>query len=198
MGWEENSPPLYCFEASRVRRLSSFYSFRSKRRLGYGRSVPSQRRDPYAPIHGHALRDLRPTPPPLASTSIIASVLVWTVVCSLSAAPSFFIAWANMAKQQALAMILGILLFIGLYTLADLYSRGSSLRMIRGCAEHPEGDIHHPIADGCRVSRRHGDRYLSGHCLSQLDFMALPAIPTTRMGCRLWLRDDVDDDPRSR
>ncbi len=56
------------------------------------------------------------------------SVLTWTVVCSLSSAPSFFFAIGSVAKNQALAMVLGVIIFIGIYTIADMLSRNSPFR----------------------------------------------------------------------
>jgi hypothetical protein len=60
--------------------------------------------------------------------SLVATILLWTVVCSLSAAPSFF--WANgeVAKDQDGAMVLGVVVFIGIYSAADLLSRGMLFR----------------------------------------------------------------------
>ncbi len=55
--------------------------------------------------------------------SIATTILLWTVVCSLSAAPSFFFAIAELARYQAAAMIVGVCIFIGIYSAADLLSR---------------------------------------------------------------------------
>lgn len=47
------------------------------------------------------------------------SLGIWTLVCTVSAAPSFFLGLATVAPQQALAMLLGIAIFIVGYTVAD-------------------------------------------------------------------------------
>ncbi len=56
------------------------------------------------------------------------SILTWTIVCSLSAAPSFVFAIGEIAKNQAVAMVLGIIIFIAIYSTADLVTRYSPFR----------------------------------------------------------------------
>ena len=52
----------------------------------------------------------------------------WTLVCVISAAPSFFWGLASVAREQGLAMILGVLTWILLYVVADLRSANESWR----------------------------------------------------------------------
>ena len=57
--------------------------------------------------------------PPRHDRSWIASVLLWTLICGVSAGPSFFWGLATIADQQYLAMVSGICIFIAIYTVAD-------------------------------------------------------------------------------
>ena len=68
---------------------------------------------------------------PLTLGRMAGSLLVWTLVCTLSAAPSFAIAISDIAQDQAAAMILGVILFIAMYTTADVYTYSSKLRRSR-------------------------------------------------------------------
>ncbi len=90
--------------------------------------------------------DQRPAENPYASTSnfepggISSSVVevspaglaktlsVWSVVCALSAAPSFIIAVQSMAKDQVMAMVFGVVVFIMIYSAADLFTRERPFR----------------------------------------------------------------------
>lgn len=64
----------------------------------------------------------------IGAASVGKTILVWSLVCTLSAAPSFFFAIGAIARGQALAMALGVITFIGLYTYADLTTRSRPFR----------------------------------------------------------------------
>ncbi len=89
--------------------------------------------NPYSPT---AISELPPTLSvdgrrPMTPGRIVLSLFVWTLVCTLSAAPSFLIAISEIARDQAMAMIIGVIIFIGIYTAADLYTYSSKLRSSR-------------------------------------------------------------------
>jgi len=79
--------------------------------------------NPYALMHDLRSDEAERASRPRSNLSIAKTLFVWTLVCSLSAAPSFYFAISQMAKDQAAAMILGVIIFIAIYTLADLVSR---------------------------------------------------------------------------
>jgi hypothetical protein len=64
----------------------------------------------------------------ISGVSILKSSLVWSIVCSVSAAPSFFIAVTEVAENQAIAMVIGVFIFIMIYTFADLVTRNLAAR----------------------------------------------------------------------
>lgn len=64
----------------------------------------------------------------------IASLALWTVVCVISAAPSFYFGYGTIAQEQVAAMCLGIAIFIGLYTLADQWTQLHPWRQSRNIA----------------------------------------------------------------
>jgi hypothetical protein len=68
------------------------------------------------------------SPPPASANAALAqttprsltvSLALWTFVCVVSAAPSFAWGMGTIAREQYLAMVLGIGVFIALYTWAD-------------------------------------------------------------------------------
>lgn len=63
--------------------------------------------------------------------SLIRSVATWTLVCGISAAPSFVIALGIIPKGTWPAMLLGIGLFIALYVMLDYRTRQSPFRSSR-------------------------------------------------------------------
>ena len=82
--------------------------------------------NPYAPatptVEGESVGS-DPTPSvTVATPSINRLILRWTIVCSIAAGPSFFIGY-DVSKQQITAMSLGVILFIALYVMVDLYTR---------------------------------------------------------------------------
>jgi hypothetical protein len=60
--------------------------------------------------------------------SVVKALLVWSLVCTLSAAPSFCVAIGSVARGQVLAMVLGVVIFTGIYTYADLFTRSLPIR----------------------------------------------------------------------
>ncbi len=58
------------------------------------------------------------------------SLAVWTCVCVVSAAPSFFWGLGTVAKEQYLAMILGVCVFIALYTWVDQFTQLQAWRRV--------------------------------------------------------------------
>ena len=82
--------------------------------------------NPYAPatptIEGESVGS-DPTPSVTGTTpSLNRLILRWTIVCSIAAGPSFFIGY-DVSKQRISAMSLGVILFIAIYVLVDLYTR---------------------------------------------------------------------------
>ncbi len=57
-----------------------------------------------------------------------ASIAVWSLVCIISAIPSFVWGIGTVATQQAAAMIVGVVIFIAGYVFADQLTQGSSWR----------------------------------------------------------------------
>jgi hypothetical protein len=76
---------------------------------------------------------LHSTPAETLSTtqaSFARTLLVWTLVCSISAVPSFF--WGLMVTDKRWdGMLAGIVIFIGLYVVADYVTRETLLRRDR-------------------------------------------------------------------
>jgi len=62
--------------------------------------------------------------------SIPASLALWTFVCVVSAAPSFAWGMGTIAREHYLAMVLGIAVFIALYTWADQFTHNKIWRRI--------------------------------------------------------------------
>ncbi len=93
----------------------------------------SQRQNPYAPPIGDVgLRppeaDLADSSPTEKRRSWLGSLMVWGLVCSVSAIPSFVWGLGTVASMQALAMLLGVLIFIVGYVFADQLTQQSSWR----------------------------------------------------------------------
>jgi len=84
--------------------------------------------NPFAPNPAMDLEDVSVETMEIASWNLGRSILTWTVVCSLSAAPSFFFAIGSVAKNQAAAMLIGVIIFIAIYTISDMHSRNSPFR----------------------------------------------------------------------
>lgn len=55
-------------------------------------------------------------------------VFTWTLVCWVSAVPSFYWGWATIAQSQLLAMSLGIWIFVFFYISLDLATQNRSWR----------------------------------------------------------------------
>lgn len=87
--------------------------------------------NPYAPpIETSVL----PAETPLADAprrSWLKSLGIWTLVCVVSALPSFGWAISTVASEQFAAMITGICIFIGLYTVGDQLTQQSAWRRNR-------------------------------------------------------------------
>lgn len=64
----------------------------------------------------------------------LVSLMLWSVVCVISAAPSFYFGYGTVAREQAAAMGLGVAIFIGTYTLADQWSVRHRWRRSRNVA----------------------------------------------------------------
>ena len=90
--------------------------------------VPEIPYNPYAPSHSVDPEISRVETKELSTRVFVQTFLIWTCVCLLSAAPSFIIAFGDMAKSQVIALVLGILIFIVIYTSADLLSRDTPAR----------------------------------------------------------------------
>lgn len=101
--------------------------------------VPPSQLNPYAPPEsldglGEVLVDPSRSEP-IATRNWWQSLGVWSIVCVVSAAPSFFWGLSTVAHEQALAMIVGVAIFIALYTIGDqktkhsAWRRNSSLRL---------------------------------------------------------------------
>ena len=58
----------------------------------------------------------------VATPSLNRLILRWTIVCSIAAGPSYVFGY-DVSKQQITAMSLGVILFIALYVIVDLYTR---------------------------------------------------------------------------
>ena len=58
----------------------------------------------------------------VATPSLNRLILRWTIVCSIAAGPSFVFGY-GVSKQQIAAMSLGVILFIALYVIVDVYTR---------------------------------------------------------------------------
>ena len=84
--------------------------------------------NPYALVREADLKDNPRGASDVLSASVAKTVLMWTFVCSLSAAPSFFFAFTSMAKNQVIAMMVGVIVFIGIYTAGDLVTRNLPAR----------------------------------------------------------------------
>ncbi len=66
--------------------------------------------------------------PPNPRRSWLASLGLWSGICTLSAAPSFAWGLGTIAGDQVAAMLLGIVTFICGYTLADQFTQGHGWR----------------------------------------------------------------------
>ena len=56
------------------------------------------------------------------------TLLRWIVICSVSAAPSFWLGYQSIAESQILAMLSGVLVFIVFYTALDYGTRHWTIR----------------------------------------------------------------------
>ena len=56
------------------------------------------------------------------------TLLRWIVICSVSAAPSFWLGYQSIGQTQVLAMLAGIAVFIAFYTALDFGTRHWALR----------------------------------------------------------------------
>lgn len=93
----------------------------------------SQRENPYAPPIGEVrLRspeaDLADYSPSEKQRSWLGSLVVWGLVCTVSAIPSFVWGLGTIASTHILAMLLGVLIFIVGYVFADQLTQSSSWR----------------------------------------------------------------------
>ncbi|MDA0659925.1 MAG: hypothetical protein O2931_07040 [Planctomycetota bacterium] len=61
-------------------------------------------------------------------TSLLATALVWMGVCTLNAAPSFFIAFTSVASRHPGVMLVGVAIFIGIFSGCDLLTKNLSFR----------------------------------------------------------------------
>jgi hypothetical protein len=59
------------------------------------------------------------------------SLLLWSLVCTVSATPSFFWGVLTIATAQALAMLTGVAIFVGLYTAGDQWTQQARWRRNR-------------------------------------------------------------------
>jgi hypothetical protein len=88
----------------------------------------TQAENPYASTNEFELSEISSSGEELSPIAFATTLFVWTVVCSLSAAPSFLFAVQDLAKDQVVAMIIGVVIFIGIYTSADLLTRERPFR----------------------------------------------------------------------
>ncbi|MCA9130665.1 MAG: hypothetical protein KDB22_26440 [Planctomycetales bacterium] len=98
-----------------------------------GVALLTENANPYAPpaLEGEFNRPAEPSK--MANPrSWLRSLLIWSTVCWISAAPSFVWGMATIATQQAWAMCLGVLIFIVVYTLLDQVSQNHQWRCWRG------------------------------------------------------------------
>jgi NADH:ubiquinone oxidoreductase subunit 6 (subunit J) len=73
-----------------------------------------------------------PTPLPIAQPrSWAASLAIWSLVCIISAAPSFAWGFWTIATHQIMAMLVGIGIFIAIYTCVDQLTQASRWRRHR-------------------------------------------------------------------
>ncbi len=81
--------------------------------------------NPFAPPQHVDQARHRPTDPAdeVPRRSWLTSLGIWTLVCVLSALPSFFWGYGTIAQEKMAAMSLGIATFICLYTLGDQWSQ---------------------------------------------------------------------------
>ena len=89
---------------------------------------PRQTENPYASTSDFEPAGIFSSDVELSPIGLVTTLFVWTGVCSLSAAPSFIFAAQELAKNQAIAMVIGVLIFIGLYSAADLLTRERPFR----------------------------------------------------------------------
>lgn len=94
----------------------------------------AQSENPFAPPS-----ETNEPPPAIASMSPVptrkmrqptVSLALWTFVCVVSAAPSFFWGITSIASEQLWAMLLGVGIFIAIYTVADQATQSRSWRHI--------------------------------------------------------------------
>ena len=93
--------------------------------------APQRLPNPFAPPTSSDFLELQPaseTESPRRHRSLPRCLLVWTVVCTVSAAPSFVWGLNTVAPSQAIAMLTGVAIFIAGYTLADFLTQHASWR----------------------------------------------------------------------
>ncbi len=86
--------------------------------------------NPYAPARpvsetaNSVVGELGPVKTPLSVSKLIVR---WTLICGISAAPSFFFGYA-VSRHQVAAMLMGIVCFIAIYVFADHSTRNWPIR----------------------------------------------------------------------
>lgn len=94
----------------------------------------AQSENPFAPPSGSnepPPTSSRVSPVPLRKLrKPTVSLALWTLVCVVSAGPSFFWGIASIASKQLWAMLLGVGIFIAIYTLADQATQSRPWRHI--------------------------------------------------------------------
>lgn len=92
--------------------------------------------NPFAPPASLAVSPRRRISPPAPREfrSWPLSLAIWTLVCLLSAGPSFYWGFGTIARGQLAAMLLGVCLFIVAYTLGDQCTQRQRWRQLRSIA----------------------------------------------------------------
>ncbi len=88
-----------------------------------------------------ATSELPPPAPPTLSAPLASkprrpsdSLALWSIVCVISAVPSFYFGYGTIAQEQVAAMCLGIAIFIGIYTAVDQWTLRHPWRQFRNVA----------------------------------------------------------------
>jgi hypothetical protein len=89
-------------------------------------SAPQNSSNPFAPPTSSDFLERQPasaTESPRRHRSLLHCLMVWALVCTVSAAPSFVWGLNTVAASQAIAMLTGVAIFIAGYTLADFLTQ---------------------------------------------------------------------------
>ena len=70
-----------------------------------------------------AVTDLDQPVTKMGFTSLLGTALVWMGVCTLNAAPSFFIAYTSVASRHPGMMLVGVAISIGIFSYCGLLTK---------------------------------------------------------------------------